>query len=267
VSQTAGPRDAAPDARPRLVGSEWPGSADFRGAVAFLTILRSRSAKAPTLGRGTLFFPLLGLGLGVALWLVDRSIGALLPALPRAMLILLVWQAATGARSAQGLLHAGAGLRSGADREKAVRAIEAGSVKLTGLLVVLTVLVLEVWALVQLERTRLPALLFAPLLAAWSMVVLSHGARAARIDGRQGKFAPEVSFRDFALTSVFSFGVLFSLARAGGIALGVVAGAVIVSLRVMLHWWLGGVNAATVAATSEIVLATILLLFAGFEPA
>ncbi|HVO27493.1 MAG TPA: hypothetical protein VMW56_28100, partial [Candidatus Margulisiibacteriota bacterium] len=81
---------------------------------------------------------------------------------------------------------------------------------------------------------------FAPLLARWSLVVLATGVRDAAAPGR--KFNPAITFREFALASVFSFAAVFAVAEAFGILLVVGVAALTLMLRLAVHRWVGGVS-------------------------
>ncbi|HJV97259.1 MAG TPA: hypothetical protein VJ608_14535, partial [Albitalea sp.] len=87
---------------------------------------------------------------------------------------------------------------------------------------------------------RPAALLFAPLLARWALVVLATGVRDAAVPGR--KFNPAITFREFALASVFSFAAVFAVAEAFGILIVVAVAALTLTLRLSVHRWVGGVS-------------------------
>ena len=88
--------------------------------------------------------------------------------------------------------------------------------------------------------TRPAAFLFAPLLARWALVVLATGVRDAAAPGR--KFNPAITFREFALASVFSFAVVFAVAEAFGILIVVGVAALTLVVRMVVHRWTGGVS-------------------------
>lgn len=75
-------------------------------AVRFLTIVPVPGREAQgegALGRAAWGFPLVGLALGGALALLDRSLAAIVPPLVSAAILLAVWKGATGAMHLDGL--------------------------------------------------------------------------------------------------------------------------------------------------------------------
>jgi chorismate synthase len=109
-------------------------------------------------------------------------------------------------------------------------------------------------------------LLFAPLLGSWSIVVLAVGARDAANPNR--KLAPAVLFNEFAVASLLTLALVFSVADGLGILLGVVAAALTVVLRVLLHRRIGGMSVRWVMLGSQLIeVATLWLLVALQRPA
>ncbi|HVN87121.1 MAG TPA: adenosylcobinamide-GDP ribazoletransferase [Candidatus Binatia bacterium] len=259
-------RDASDDQEP----AEWwragrrPRWKDCLAAIEQLTPL----ARVPTarIGRSALFYPLVGLLLG-AVWVgTDYAAGtALGVSRLRTAIAIAAWLVISGGRRLRGFAQASAALSAGRDRVRAITLMGGRSVGFVGALGTLLMLTLQAWSLAKLVHLRALALLFAPLLSCWSMVVLVHGSRAARTDGRQVKYASEVGFHEFALTSVFTFGLVFSLAEATGIFIGACVGAAIVLVRVGYHRWLSGVTDAVVAAGAEATFTLVLVLAAVLE--
>ena len=250
-------------------GGRRPSCDDLMTAATLLTVLPRRHVEAPRIDGSALFYPLIGLVLG-GVWIGFDRIVTPLPAWMRAAMVLAAWVAVTGGRQLAGFARTSGAVVVARSRQQALVAmastrIDSGGALAAEVVSALALLGLQWRSLTVLNHSRLPALLFAPLLASWSRVVLAHGSRAARSDGRQIKYASDVTFREFAVASVCTFGVLFSLAQAAGIVVGVCAAVIVVGLRLSFHWWLGGITDAAVGAGAEIVLTLVLALFAAFE--
>ena len=89
-------------------------------AVRFLTIvpIAGREAEGPgALGRAAWWFPVVGLGLGLALVAIDRVLLLAFPPLLTALLVLTSWKVATGGIHLDGLADCLDGL-AGADAER-----------------------------------------------------------------------------------------------------------------------------------------------------
>jgi cobalamin synthase len=230
------------------------------GALTFVPISRRDATR---LAGSSLFYPLIGLALGLVCLVVDSLAGKLLSGLPRAMLVLLTWLVLTGAGQARAWARICTALAAGRNRERTLAIVTGdGRVGVAGMAAALATFLVQLRCLLAIETLRVQALLFAPMLACWSIVVLAHGSRAARADGRQVKYASEVGFREFALTSVFAFGILFSTSAAVGVLVGVSAAATIVGVRLLSHWWVGGVSASLTRAAAEITFTLTLAVFA-----
>jgi hypothetical protein len=119
----------------------------------------------------------------------------------------------------------------------------------------------KVTALWSLPAPRSLPLFFAPLLGRWSMVVLAVGARDAGMPGR--KLAPAVMFNEFALASLFTFGVVFGIADGLGVLIAVQAAALTLGLRVIAHMKAGGISWSWTVVGAQLIEATTLALLAG----
>lgn len=211
--------DREPSFPPDAEHTPLPRPADLLAALGTLTVVPfpRPNPGSEAFGRAAVFFPLVGLLIGGVLVAVDVVVVGHLPRWWAAATIVVVWEAVTAAS----LLRA-QGLRS-----------TAGVRLLGGIVAAKTVCVVAAMA-------RPAALLFAPLLARWALVVLATGVRDAAAPGR--KFNPAITFREFALASVFSFAVAFAVADALGIVIVVAVAALTLGLRMLVHRWAGGVS-------------------------
>jgi hypothetical protein len=119
---------------------------------------------------------------------------------------------------------------------------------------------IKIAGLTQQGGSRRAALLFAPVLARWVMVVLATGARDAGAPER--KFNPAITFREFALTSVLSFAVVLTLGEAFGVLLIVSVAALTLGLRLLSHLWAGGVSWRSLQASAQGIEAVVVMFCA-----
>ena len=196
-----------------------PRPGDLLAALGTLTLLPlpRPSPGSEAFGRAAVFFPLVGLLIGGLLAGIDCAIMNHLSAWRTAIAVVGAWEAVTGAVLLRAWAPARpAGLAAMAATVAAKVACTAGA------------------------SARPAALLFAPLLARWALVVLATGVRDAAAPGR--KFNPAITFREFALASVFSFAAVFAVAEAFGILIVVGVAALTLGLRLLVHRWVGGVS-------------------------
>lgn len=188
-----------------------PHPRDLLAAIGILSIvpLARPAPHSTAFARATLWFPCVGLLLGSALAAANWIMASRLPPWVSAVLLVAMWEALAG--------------RNGAP---AIPRLVSVLIKIVGLAVA--------------PAARPAALLFAPLLARWGMVVLATGARDADAPGR--KFNDAIAFREFALTSVFALAVVFTVAEAFGILIVVCAGALALGLRLYAHRRAGGIS-------------------------
>lgn len=208
-------------------------------AVGLLTALplpRPDTDSAAFAG-STVFFPLVGLLVGVALVALRWCAGQQWPPWLVAVALVVVWEglSATARRTDPSPRHVPVGF--------------AG---------VAFCLVAKAACLAQQGGGQVAALLFAPLLGRWAMVVLAVGARDAGAPAR--KFNPAITFREFALTSVFSCAVVLLTAEAFGVLLI----ACVAALCLVLRWLfqrLGGVSWPRLVSGAQLTELLVLLLF------
>lgn len=230
-------REPAPLAQTEHMPLPRPG--DLLAAAGTLTALPlpRPNPGSEAFGRAAVFFPLIGLLIGAVLVGADWVVASRLPPWWTAVVVVGVWEALTGAT----LLRAW-----GSEAAMAV-------VVIGGLLVAKV-------ACTAAAAPRPVALLFAPLLARWALVVLATGVRDATAPGR--KFNPAITFREFALASVFTFAAVFAVAEAFGILLVVTAAALTLGLRIAVHRWAGGVSWRFLLACVEAIEAFVLAVCA-----
>ncbi len=76
------------------------------------------------------------------------------------------------------------------------------------------------------------------------------------------KFNPAITFREFAVTSVFALAVVFTLAEAAGILVVLCAAMLAVVLRLLAHRHRGGISWPFLLLSTELIEALVLAVFA-----
>jgi len=228
---------APDDTPPPATRPPRPQARDLLAALACLTSVpwERPAPRSVAYARATLFFPLVGLGVGGVLAACNAMLVGRLPPWLLASVLVGVWEALGGATVRE--TWATAGHRWPA------------AVGLAGALLVKLV------SIAAVSSARPVALLFAPMLARWVIVVLATGARDAAAPGR--KFNAAISFREFALTSVFTFAVVFTIADAFGILVIVGVAALTLGMRLLAHRWLGGVSESFLLVAIVTIEATV----------
>jgi cobalamin synthase len=218
-------------AAPRL-----PQLADLRAAVALLTAWRvdRLDIRSPAAAPATLFFPIVGGSLGLLLMGANWFMGRRLPAAASALVLVGLWEGLSGGAAWQAC---------GARPDRGGGYVPLG--------MMLALLFLKAALLTRSVSSRPAALLFAPMLARWAMVVLAVGARDAAAPSH--KLNAAITFREFAITSVCTCAVVFTVAEAFGILLVTGVAALTLGLRLLQHRRPGGTSWRLLLGSAELV--------------
>jgi cobalamin synthase len=239
-------------------GWRW-GVSTFVSALHSLTALPGRGA-VQVVDANAVLYPLVGLLLGTVALLTDWAVSSFAGLTVRSVTVLLAGLVCTAARPHRALGQLVEAWLLRRNRSAAVRTLEGPEDTVSRLLAAM-VAGAELICLCELDRFRTIGLLFAPTLAHCCMVVLAVGSRAARLDGRRTKFAPGLTFNEFAVASALTFSIIFLTSEFLGLLLVLSAAFLTIGMRVLFHRWLDGVNATVLDATREVsTLATLALL-------
>jgi adenosylcobinamide-GDP ribazoletransferase len=209
------------------------------------------------LGRSVVYFPVVGLLLGWGLTWLGWVCGRLWPAGVCAAVVLAAWVLATGAFHMDGLLDACDGLFGGRTVEDRLRILRDERVGAYAVLGGVLVVVIDVAALAALEQP-MPALLLAPVLGRWSMVVAITWFPYARPEGLGRLLKEQAGWAALPLASLFTLACAWLVDGAWG--LGSVALAGVVTLladrlvRGRLPGWTGDLYGALCVLVEMMVL-------------
>jgi len=161
----------------------------FWAALGFLTIIPSpvrRSLSLDEVGRALPFFPLVGLLLGLVLWLFDTVLSRVLPAMPVNVLLVGVLVVLTGAMHVDGFIDTCDGAATGRTSEQRLAIMKDSRVGAFGVIGGCLLLLLKFVALSSLPLSVRPfALVLMPAMGRWSMVFAVYSFPYAR--GEAGK--------------------------------------------------------------------------------
>ncbi len=217
-----------------------------------------RQERARALG----FLPLVGLGLGVALALIDRA-GWLWagPVASSAVVIALALVLSKGLY-VQGVADTIAAQRADSPQQGGRRPLQGSMGTPAALLFV----VAELFCLVAIVQppARARAIVLATMLSRWAIVPLAIGLKPLESRGLGVAYEGGIKFREFALSSIFALALALGLYQEVALA-GIVGTAVaVLLLRLLLARRFGGVSGFMLAAGAAIcellILATAALI-------
>jgi adenosylcobinamide-GDP ribazoletransferase len=233
---------------------------NFFSALTFLTIIRIPRLGNWEDGQKVLYFPLVGILIGLGLWGVD-TIGSLLFNLElRCAFDLIFLAIISGGLHLDGLADSADGILAHRGREKALEIMRDSRIGVMGTLVVFFCLLLKFTSLQGLpETTRWIWLIAAPALARTSMAIGLIFTDYARNEGGLGT----VFFQKnrYSLLSLSPLALLIPLLISPVSGLIALAG-FFITLALLFSFFnrtIGGMTGDTLGATAEIVEAVIMV--------
>ena len=190
-------------------------------AFSFLTILPvvdRRPASDETVAASFAWFPIVGFILGVALIGEDRLLAYVFPQVIRSVLIVISLTVITGAVHLDGLADTADALGAGRDRDRALDIMRDSRVGTFGASAIFFDLALKILALSTLVgHRRYAALIVAPMLARWAMLLVSRGLPYLRESGAGSTLLNSESLRLHApaVVAVFTLVVMLMLGAWG----------------------------------------------------
>jgi len=246
-------------------------------AIMFLTripVPGYRPDAPANLGRATVFFPIVGLGIGALQWGFARGVTWIaervvilagrpyaFPPLLLALLIVALGVAITGALHLDGLADMADGFGGGRTREDILRIMRDHAIGAYGaiaLILVLAVKAASTYLLIE-RNLAFPYLLAAPLLARWAIVPIAYFLPYARTEGGGlGTLMEGTGLLHVLTSTVITLGITLWLGGWQG-------GAAMLAC-VLASWWnirisrrrIQGMTGDTLGANTEICEALVL---------
>ena len=107
---------------------------------------------------------------------------------------------------------------------------------------------------------RTLALLLAPMLARWAVVVRCYGGAPRAAEGGLAGLVGRARFREFGIASDVALGVSLAVLDAVGLVVAVASALVTLAVRVVAYRRSGGLSAGALNATSALVETSALVL-------
>jgi adenosylcobinamide-GDP ribazoletransferase len=236
----------------------------FFAALQFLTIFpcpRRSDRSADEAGRAAVFFPVIGFLLGLILVLVNGLLEAY--ASPGLLSVVLVTFLALLTRGLHldGLGDTFDGLGAGSDRERILQVMDDSHSGAFGLIAIVLVLFLKIHAIESIDAERWRALLAAPLLGRWAMVLLGYHSQAAK-PGLGSNLIDHLETKHVFFATFITLILLAAILQGIGIALMVWIATFDLTSKKYLHRRLGGVTGDAFGAVGELSETSILVILA-----
>jgi len=237
-------------------------------AISFLTILPvidQRPASDDTVAASFAWFPIVGFLIGLALAGEDWLLAHFFAQVIRSVLIIVSLTVVTGAVHLDGLADTADALGGGRDRDRALDILRDSRVGTFGASAIFFDLTLKILALSTLAgHRRYSALIVAPMLARWAMLLVATGLPYLRSSGSGATLlSGEISGTPTAVVAVFTLAVMLMLGALRTTALATAAAiAIVFAMRLFYRRWLGGVTGDLIGACGELVEIAVLVTIA-----
>jgi adenosylcobinamide-GDP ribazoletransferase len=234
-------------------------------AISFLTILPvidQRPASEETVAASFAWFPIVGFLIGLALAGEDWLLAHVFAQVIRSVLIIISLTVVTGAVHLDGLADTADALGAGRDRERVLDILRDSRVGAFGASGIFFDLTLKILALSTLAgHRRYAALIVAPMLARWAMLLVARGLPYLRSSGSGSTLlSGRISGARTAVVAIFTIAVILTLGAMRPIAFATaVAIAIVFAMRSFYWRWLGGVTGDLIGACGELVEIAVLV--------
>ncbi|NQU95015.1 MAG: adenosylcobinamide-GDP ribazoletransferase [Candidatus Omnitrophica bacterium] len=234
----------------------------FLIALQFLTILPIKiksEMKKEDFGRSLVYFPVIGMLIGLALCMVASLFG-FLPNLVTAALIIISSVAITGGIHLDGLADTCDGFYGHKPKEKILEIMRDSRIGVMGVAGVVSLLLLKFTLIVSMPKdVLLKSLLMMAVFGRWSQVLACFVSQYARQEGSGKNFVKYATIREFLIASAFTVGLSILLLGPKGILFLVLS-----SLSVFIFIWyakkkIGGMTGDTIGAVNEIAESAMLI--------
>jgi adenosylcobinamide-GDP ribazoletransferase len=236
----------------------------FFTALQFLTwfpLPRLRKPTADQLAGVAIFFPVIGFLIGLILVVINFLLSPFASSGLLSVVLVTALTLITRGLHLDGLGDTFDGLGAGGDRERVLSVLDDSHVGAFGVMAIVLVLLLKIHSLESIESDRWRALLSAPVLGRWSMVLLGFRSAAAK-PGLGAALIAHLAPRHFVLASLIT--VLFAAVtlRATGVALLAWVTVFTLASKSYFHRRLGGVTGDIFGAVGELSETSVLVFVA-----
>lgn len=231
-------------------------------ALQFLTIIPMPFKKEPEMreiASSLVFFPIVGLLIGLLLFLANWGLGEVFSPVVTAAFTLLVWILISGAMHLDGLADSCDGL-AGNTAEKRLEIMKDSHTGAFGVVGISLLLLVKFAAIVSLSGWEWEALVLAPVFGTWAMVLAITVFPYARKNGVGQAFKQGATIFKLLIATIITLAAAALLAGWWGVVIMAITCLVTVLVGVFFKSRLGGLTGDTYGAIKEVSEAIVLIL-------
>lgn len=241
-------------------------------AIQFLTILRIKNAAdldLKKLGSSSLYFPIVGILLGLLLVGLDKALSLVLPALLTNLILIFTLIIITGAMHIDGLADSFDALFSGKDKEGMLSIMREVHLGTFGILAIVAIILFKLALLSSIPQyLRQSSLILMALLSRYSMSAAVTFFPYARNEGKAKVFFQGKSLKDFFFPTAITLIISLVIFKVTGLAIF----SINIGFTFLAGLWvkskMGGLTGDTLGALSELsevlVLLSVIILSKGY---
>ena len=236
----------------------------FFAALQFLTLFpypRRMEHATADVGRSAVSFPVIGFLLGSILVLVNFLLGPFASAGLLSVILVTLLACMTRGLHLDGVGDTFDGLGSGGDRDRILSVMDDSHTGVFGLVAIVSVLLLKIHALESMDVDRWRALLVAPILGRWAMVLLAYRSKAAKA-GLGSNLIDHLQTKHFLLATLLTLLLVAVIFRGNGIFMMAWVAVFTTASKSYFHRRLGGVTGDIFGAVGELSETSVMVLLA-----
>jgi adenosylcobinamide-GDP ribazoletransferase len=216
---------------------------------------------ANEVGRSAIFFPVVGLILGLILVLINFLLLPFASAGLLSVILVSLLTFMTRGLHLDGVGDTFDGLGAGGDRERVLSIMDDSHTGVFGLIAIVLVLFFKIHALESIDVDRWRALLLAPILGRWAMVLLAYRSKPAKA-GLGSNLVDHLQTKHFLLATLLTLLLAAVISRGNGIVMMAWVAAFTILSKNYFHRRLGGVTGDIFGAVGELSETSVMVLLA-----
>ena len=232
-------------------------------AIEFLTVIPlpfKKQWEAKEIASSLIFFPVVGLLIGVLLFLVNWGLGEVFPAVITAAVTLIVWVLINGAMHLDGLADCCDGL-GGSTPEKRLEIMKDSHTGAFGAVGICLLLLLKFAAIISIQDDwLLETFMLAPLFGSWAMVLAITAFPYARKSGAGLAFKQGATALRLLIASIITLAAAILLAGWRGIVVMAIICLATLLIGAFFKSRLDGLTGDTYGAVKEVNEAVVLIV-------
>ena len=231
-------------------------------ALQFLTVIPlpfKKQWESKDISASLIFFPVIGLLIGLFLFLVNWGLGEIFSGAVTAALTLLIWVLVSGALHLDGLADSCDGL-GGSTPEKRLEIMKDSHTGAFGVAGVCLLLLVKFTAIVSMAAWNWETLVLAPMLGSWAMVLAITAFPYARKEGLGKAFKQGSNTLKLFIASVIALAAAVLLAGWWGIIAMAITCLITLAAGEFFKSRLGGLTGDTYGAIKEVNEAAVLII-------